>query len=58
MLHLSNSPTQVPVQEIQSKTSSPESSDYADEEQIDWVAYLRSGEPEYILGPEEPLSVS
>ncbi|XP_071532789.1 gamma-tubulin complex component 5 [Panulirus ornatus] len=56
MLHLSNSPTQVPVQEIQSKTSSPESLDYADEEQIDWAAHLRSGEQEYVLGPEEPLS--
>nr|XP_045606882.1 gamma-tubulin complex component 5-like [Procambarus clarkii] len=55
LLHLSNSPTQVPVREIQSKAVA-ETTEEGPQEQIDWVAYLGTGEPKYILGPEEPLS--
>ncbi|KAG7171532.1 Gamma-tubulin complex component 5-like [Homarus americanus] len=56
LLHLSNSPTQVPVQEVQNKASSPESTVDSLPEQIDWGTYLRNEEPKYVLGPEEPLS--
>lgn len=58
LLHLSNSPTQVPVRDIQIKASTPQAADGTEEEQINWVAYLKEGEPSYVLGPEEPLSVS
>lgn len=40
------------------KSSSPVKSLHLAEENIDWVAYLRQGEPEYVVGVEQPLSVS
>ncbi|XP_027211363.2 gamma-tubulin complex component 5 [Penaeus vannamei] len=61
LLHLSNSPTQVPVSDDEilltlNKSSSPVKSLHLAEENIDWVAYLRQGEPEYVVGVEQPLS--
>ncbi|XP_063606655.1 gamma-tubulin complex component 5-like [Penaeus indicus] len=61
LLHLSNSPTQVPVSDDEllltlNKSSSPVKSLHLAEENIDWVAYLRQGEPEYVVGIEQPLS--
>ncbi|XP_069937273.1 gamma-tubulin complex component 5 isoform X3 [Cherax quadricarinatus] len=56
LLHLSNSPTQVPLQEIQKVAASPENTEDELQEQIDWAVYLRNGETKYVLGPEEPLS--
>lgn len=61
ILHLSGSPTQVPVTEaelfpVASRNTSPSSSQDLSEEQIDWPAYLLEGEKEFVVGPEDPLS--
>ncbi|XP_068217820.1 gamma-tubulin complex component 5-like [Palaemon carinicauda] len=61
MLHLSNSPTNVPETEAELHPSSDENAAVASpqdivEEQIDWGAYLLKGEKECEFGPEDPLS--
>lgn len=55
LLHLSNSPTQVPLGE--GEVQLPQTPlDEGRQEELDWAAYLREDDPDYVLGPEEPLS--
>ncbi|XP_045119977.1 gamma-tubulin complex component 5-like [Portunus trituberculatus] len=55
LLHLSNSPTQVPLGE--GETQVPQVPlDEVRQEKLDWATYLREDDPDYVLGPEDPLS--
>lgn len=57
LLHLSNSPTQVPLGEGAGEQQRPLAPlEESQLQQVDWAAYLKEDEPEYQLGPEEPLS--
>lgn len=55
LLHLSNSPTQVPLGEGEVQHPQPPLH-HGKKDDLDWAAYLREDDPDYVLGPEETLS--